>query len=44
LLLEALGAEESEEFGELAAVLRVFVDTKLQVLAECLVELGCMSA
>jgi hypothetical protein len=40
LLLGRLRREEAQELGELAAVLRVLVDTKLQVLAERLVELG----
>jgi len=39
LLVEGFGGEEAEEFGELAAVLRVLVNTKLDVLAESLVEL-----
>ena len=39
LFLEALRAEESKELSELAAILRVFVDTKLDVLAKGLVKL-----
>lgn len=39
LLIDRLGGEESEEAGELGPVLRVFVDTELQVLAKGFVEL-----
>jgi hypothetical protein len=38
LFLERLGREEAEELGELATVLSILVDTKLQVLAESLIE------
>jgi hypothetical protein len=40
LLLDAFGRVEAKEFSELAAVLRIFVNTELEVLAECLVKLG----
>jgi hypothetical protein len=40
LLLGRLGGIEAQELGKLAAVLGIFVDTELQVLAERLVELG----
>jgi len=40
LLLSGLGGVETEEFSELAAVLGIFVNTELDVLAEGLVELG----
>ena len=39
LLINRLGREEAEELSKLAAVLRILVDTKLEVLAERLVEL-----
>lgn len=39
-LLSRLGGVESEELGELGSVLGVFVNTKLEVLSESLVELG----
>ena len=38
-VLGGLGREEAEELGELGAVLRILVDTELDVLAERLVEL-----
>jgi hypothetical protein len=38
LFLERLGREEAEELGELATVLSILVDTKLQILAESLIE------
>lgn len=40
LLIGRLGRVEPEVLGELGSVLGVFVDTKLDVLAESLVELG----
>ena len=39
-LLGGLGGEEAEELSELAAVLRVLVDTELDVRGEGLAELG----
>ena len=39
LLVNGLGREETQELGKLAAVLRVLVDTELQVLAKGLIEL-----
>ena len=38
LFLERLRREEAQEFSKLAAVLSIFVNTELQVLAESLVE------
>jgi hypothetical protein len=40
LLIGRLGRVEAQELGELAAVLSIFVDTELHVLAEGLVELS----
>jgi hypothetical protein len=39
LLVRRFGGEEAEEFSEFAAVLRILMNTELQVLAERLVEL-----
>jgi len=39
-LLERFGGVEAQELGELATVLRIFVDTELDILAEGLVELA----
>ena len=38
MLLRRLHREEAQELGKLAAVLGILVNTKLQVLAECLLE------
>ena len=38
-LVDGLGREEAQELSELAAVLSILVNTELEVLAKCLVEL-----
>ena len=40
MLLRRFGGVEAKEFGEFAAILSIFVNTKLDVLAESFVELG----
>ena len=40
LLVSRLRRVEAKELGELAAILDICADTELQVLAECVVELG----